>query len=90
MGKHAPRKELGERQGRVCVNKFGLYDMSGNVRQWCEDRDHQGTNQRVLRGSSWFDSIVFYLVSWNRFRDEPDSRYSDNGFRCVVASGSSQ
>jgi len=77
-------------------NQFGLYDMIGNAWQWCSDRygdydreaatDPTGPNtgsQHVLRGGSW---IIFpkFCRTANRFKDDPDTRDVDDGFRVSV------
>jgi formylglycine-generating enzyme required for sulfatase activity len=42
--------------GSYAPNKVGLYDMHGNVGQWCEDLWEKGGSDRVIRGSGWANS----------------------------------
>ncbi len=39
--------------GSYAPNKVWLYDMHGNVCQWCEDLSEKGGSDRVFRGGSW-------------------------------------
>lgn len=83
---NAPKgKYLGRttRVGAYPPNKLGLYDMHGNVWQWCSDLYEPGSRARVLRGGSWINRGV-YCRSAFRGRSEPDNYYLDYGCRLAA------
>ena len=72
--------------GSFPANAYGLYDMGGNVWQWCEDWFDASQQDRLLRGGSWGNSLRVNLLSSYRSRHKPVDR--GNGafsFRCVLA-----
>jgi formylglycine-generating enzyme required for sulfatase activity len=68
-------------------NTFGLYDMGGNVWQWCLDSWAESSTAKVLRGASWYNgALPLSLLSSCRVHAAPDSTTDDYGFRIVKAS----
>ena len=67
------------------ANELGLYDMSGNVWEWCQDRFKANSSRRVLRGGSWYSSTESCRLA-NRIDASPDDRYNNNGLRLALTS----
>lgn len=70
--------------GSYLENHLGLYDLGGNVSEWCEDQFNPSFNLRLLRGGSWNDVRRDDLASSRRLSLSPVIRSSYNGFRCVM------
>ncbi|MCX6854928.1 MAG: SUMF1/EgtB/PvdO family nonheme iron enzyme [Verrucomicrobia bacterium] len=65
-------------------NRFGLYDLSGNLWEWCSDSFRPGQNWRVLRGGSWLTARADTLLCSHRTHDPENYRSDSVGFRCVL------
>ncbi len=70
-------------------NEFGLYDLGGNVWEWCEDWISSEQKERVLRGGSWPNFERGLILSSYRTREIPSTRTTYSGFRVVVVSDAS-
>jgi formylglycine-generating enzyme required for sulfatase activity len=65
-------------------NKLGIYDLGGNVWQWCQDWYNNDHKQHVIRGGSWTDSVPGNFISSRRGHYAPETRTFFIGFRCVT------
>jgi formylglycine-generating enzyme len=68
--------------GQLKANAFGLFDMHGNVYEWCDDLDENGGVGRAIRGGGW-DWCDYRLNCRSAFRgyQEPSKRLNYVGFR---------
>ncbi len=70
-------------------NRLGLYDLGGNVLEWCDDWFNEKRTDRVVRGGSWFEVLRHGNLSSTRrhARDgetAPGNRDNRIGFRIVL------
>ncbi|MCP5007025.1 MAG: SUMF1/EgtB/PvdO family nonheme iron enzyme [Planctomycetes bacterium] len=85
--------------GEKSPNKYGLYDMHGNVREWCEDDWHGSYNGALYNGRPWIDEPrgsyrvirgggwsynARYCRSSNRYDFDPSRDNYGLGFRLVL------
>ena len=75
--------------GSFAANPFGLYDMGGDVWQWCEDWYDSSQQYRVLRGAAWLSGGPGPLLSSYRPYISPGLRVTYIGFRVVLVVGGS-
>ena len=72
--------------GSFAPNKYGLYDMGGNVWQWCDDPYVTGNaDDHVMRGAAWYIHDRNVLLSSYRIDTTSWNRFYKVGFRCVLA-----
>ena len=88
-------REKTRQVGRFRPNGWGLYDMHGNVLEWCQDgygaypswavTDPVATSgvDRVARGGSWATTWARYCRSANRYNRAQSASASSLGFRVV-------
>ena len=85
--------------GQFYPNAFGLYDMHGNVSEWCLDTWHNSydgaptdgsawetgghSTRRVRRGGSWYSGPRWCRSALRNYYNSDEADYNDIGFRLV-------
>ncbi len=70
--------------GKKTANARGLYDMHGNVWEWCEDAHPADPYLRVIRGGSWAGSAAFARSANRAFSGIYCKCHGATGFRLVL------
>ncbi len=87
--------------GLLTPNELGLFDMTGNVHEWCADTfyrysanvsgyeedpiHHEGSLRRMTRGGSWLNGAGFMRIA-QRCAENADMRNSTIGLRLAMSS----
>jgi len=70
--------------GTGARNRYGAYDLGGNVREWCVNPDNRGG--RFILGGAWNDPPYAFN---DAFAQSPWDRSATNGVRCIAYVGAS-
>ncbi len=81
------------------ANSYGLYDMHGNILEWCADKYHgnylgaptdgsvwhnDSNNTYILRGGSWYSKLSYCRSAFRTYHT-PDCRFPYFGFRVCLS-----
>ncbi len=88
-------REIGTKEvGGYQPNNFGIYDILGNVSEWCEDdykpypnnkipNEDYNKNLKIVRGGNWETPNAVFMRCQSRRGVKPNSYSYHRGFRCV-------
>ncbi|OGV68555.1 MAG: hypothetical protein A2283_20070 [Lentisphaerae bacterium RIFOXYA12_FULL_48_11] len=97
VGYYNGKQEInGGKKGHDMMNRYGLYDMAGNVYEWCWDwygeisetmagnpRGPSSGAERIIRGGCWRSRVEYLLFCVKRTSLLPAEQNDFVGFRCV-------
>jgi formylglycine-generating enzyme required for sulfatase activity len=69
--------------GSRSPNSIGIYDMSGNVWEWCQDYYDIDSYDRVIRGGGWGSDAEYCRITTRDF-NYPNNRGANLGFRVAL------
>jgi len=72
--------------GKFTPTNHGIFDLGGNVWEWCATEGSKPENAEVCRGGSWNSIAAHLLLSCGIFT-AASSRTKDRGFRVVLETG---
>ena len=77
------RNQVCKRVGTFEANRLGLFDMHGNVWEWCHETETapDGTTRGVFRGGSWQNQPGYYRAKCRMTNQQPTNRFGALGLR---------
>src|SRR5262249_42876588 len=63
------------------IGRFGVYDVAGNVREWCLNEEKDSGGQHFILGGGWNDPSYAFV---DAYAQPPWDRSPTNGFRLVT------
>lgn len=68
--------------GQLLPNEYGLFDVLGNVAEWCNDLSPHNRVERAIRGGA-AGGAIRYMSATRKGTAQPNEEFNSNGFRVV-------